>query len=118
VSAAEGVASLPPVPGLPGALPPPPLPGANYFNLQMSSGGIGPSIPFYLPPPPLPTGPIPGAYSPFSAPPSASTSSASSSATSSTAVEPPIPGTERPIPVYYPSQDPTRMGAVQLKPTE
>jgi len=113
VSAAEGVASLPPVPGLPGALPVP-GPGANYFNLPMSSGGLAPPIPFYLPPPPLPTGPMPGAYSPYSTAPSTSTASSSSSS----AMEPPIPGTERPIPVYYPSQDPTRMGAVQLKPSE
>lgn len=119
-SAAEGSASLPPVPGLPGALPPPPGPGANYFNLPMS-GGLAPPIPFYMPPPPLPVGPVPGAYSPFTPPPNRpppSAAAGSASAGSSNAIEPPIPGTERPIPVYYPSQDPTRMGAVQLKPTD
>ncbi|CAL8139338.1 unnamed protein product [Orchesella dallaii] len=110
---------LPPVPGLPGALPPPPPmsmgggggpSGSNFFNLPMSSGG-GPGgglPPYFLPPPPLPSGP---------APPRASAAAASSTVTSSSApaVEPPVPGTERPLPIYYPSQDPTRLGAVQLK---
>jgi pre-mRNA-splicing factor RBM22/SLT11 len=102
-SAAEGGVALPPVPGLPGALPPPPIPsssGVNYFNIPISST-LPPPIPFYMPPPPLP---------------SASYTAASSSASVVPGAEPPIPGTERPLPVYYPSQDPTRMGAVQIKP--
>jgi len=104
-SAAESVASLPPVPGLPGALPlPPSSSGMNYFNIP-STSGLPPPLPFLIPPPPLPN----------AAP------AAGPSSTVTSASEPGIPGTERPLPmptVYYPSQDPTRMGAVQLKPAE
>jgi len=109
-SIADGSVPLPSVPGLPGVLPPPPVSGNNFFNIPMTSTGLPPQIPFYMPPPPLPSGPAPGAYSV----PSATVTSAPPA--TSTGIEPPIPGTERPMPVYYPSQDPTRLGAVQLKP--
>ncbi|XP_027865041.1 pre-mRNA-splicing factor RBM22 [Xiphophorus couchianus] len=102
----EGVSEmgtrLDPVPGLPGALPPPPAldeeAPANYFNLDPSSSpaimnialppppGINPPPPGYGPPMFHPMGPM--------APP----------------VPPPMtmrpPGT-----IHYPSQDPQRMGA-------
>lgn len=100
---ADGTANLPPVPGLPAALPPPPSSsgGANYFGM-IGSNPLSSNIPppfLYMPPPPIPN-----------------RAAAAASSSSATAVEPPIPGTERPLPVYYPSQDPTRMGAIQIKP--
>jgi len=127
-SAGDGTVHLPPVPGLPGALPPPPVQsssggGSNFFNLP-SGNGAGPSMPYYMPPPPLPTGPVPGVYSSAVASkitPAPPTAAASSSSSGSSGTEPPIPGTEKPVAsatpsaIYYPSQDPTRMGAVQLK---
>lgn len=93
---------MPPVPGLPGALPVPHSSsggdGANYFNLPMaSSSSMAPPMSFFMPPPPMGYG----------KPTSTITSDDSS------ADEPSIPGTERPF--YYPSQDPTRMGAGALE---
>ncbi len=116
----EDGSNLPPVPGLPGTLPPPPSAmgmgagGSNFFNLPVAPGGSGMPNPYFIPPPPLPSGPAPSAAAPSRPAPSATVTSSSASS-SAPAVEPPVPGTERPLPIYYPSQDPTRLGAVQLK---
>lgn len=115
----EDGSNLPPVPGLPGTLPPPPSAmgmgggGSNFFNLPVQ-GGSGMPNPYFIPPPPLPSGPAPSAAS-ISRPAPSSTVTSSAASSSAPAVEPPVPGTERPLPIYYPSQDPTRLGAVQLK---
>uniref|UniRef100_A0A8C4X1V9 Pre-mRNA-splicing factor RBM22 n=1 Tax=Eptatretus burgeri TaxID=7764 RepID=A0A8C4X1V9_EPTBU len=84
-----------PVPGLPGALPPPPTseetPQANYFNLPPS--GPPPLMGMHLPPPPG-IGPPPPGFVPTTFPPPL----------------PPPPFIRGPSPVHYPSQDPHRMG--------
>jgi pre-mRNA-splicing factor RBM22/SLT11 len=91
ISAVEGVREvLEPVPGLPGALPPPPENIANnFFNLP----GIIP--PPMIPPPPMP--PPPFIFAPPMAPP----------------VTPIFPPGTTPTAIHYPSQDPSRMGASQ-----
>uniref|UniRef100_A0A8C2W1X5 Pre-mRNA-splicing factor RBM22 n=1 Tax=Chinchilla lanigera TaxID=34839 RepID=A0A8C2W1X5_CHILA len=87
---------LEPVPGLPGALPPPAAEeeaSANYFNLPPSGP---PAVmnsalpqPFGIAPPPPP------GFGPHMVPP----------------VGPPPPFMRAPGPIHYPSQDPQRMGA-------
>lgn len=87
ISAVDGVReTLEPVPGLPGALPPPPENVNNFFNL-----------PGMMPPPMIPPPPMPPAAFLFGPP-----------------AAPPIfpPGTV-PTGIHYPSQDPSRMGASQ-----
>jgi len=84
---------LEPVPGLPGALPPPPESmGNNFFNLQTSPGMMPPIM---IPPPPV--------APQFMFPPQIT-----ATATTTTPIFP--PGT---TPIHYPSQDPSRMGASQ-----
>ncbi|KAL2095221.1 hypothetical protein ACEWY4_009940 [Coilia grayii] len=94
---------LEPVPGLPGALPPPPVSEeegpANYFNLGPSSAPAVMNM--GLPPPPGVSMPAPPGFGPPMFP-------------SMDAMGPPMPP---PMPlrlpgqVHYPSQDPQRMGA-------
>ncbi|XP_025076196.1 LOW QUALITY PROTEIN: pre-mRNA-splicing factor RBM22-like [Pomacea canaliculata] len=107
----EGDLPLEPVPGLPGALPMPPEELANnFFNLGggpspampprgMSPRGPPPMHPFGMPirgpfPPGMHLPPPPPGVMPMRPPPGM----------------PPRPS--GPAPVHYPSQDPTRMGAV------
>ncbi|KAG2455837.1 RBM22 factor, partial [Polypterus senegalus] len=90
---------LEPVPGLPGALPPPPAveeeAPANYFNLPPSTTPAVMNI--ALPPPPGIAPPPPPGFGPplfhTMGPP------------------PPPPFLRAPGPIHYPSQDPQRMGA-------
>lgn len=91
ISAVEGIReTLEPVPGLPGALPPPPESVTNnFFNLP----GMMPQQ--IVPPPPMPP--------PFMFPPMAP----------STAAAPIFPPGTAPAAIHYPSQDPSRMGATQ-----
>ncbi|KAK7506347.1 hypothetical protein BaRGS_00002459 [Batillaria attramentaria] len=113
----EGDMSLEPVPGLPGALPLPPEElSNNYFNL---SGGPPAGMPPLPPRGMLPRGPPPmGPPPPFGMPPRGPPPPGMR-------LPPPPPGVMpiRPPPglpprppgpgiVHYPSQDPTRMGAV------
>ncbi|KAF6714856.1 Pre-mRNA-splicing factor RBM22 [Oryzias melastigma] len=93
---------LDPVPGLPGALPPPPALDeeghANYFNLDPSSAPAVMNI--GLPPPPGLNPPPPGFGPPMFHP--------------MGPMAPPVPPTIAmgpPGAIHYPSQDPQRMGA-------
>lgn len=98
---------LEPVPGLPGALPPPPENiGNNFFNLQSVSGMMPPMM--AIPPPPV----APQFMFPSQIPSSASSTSAVVAAAAVGAVPSQLfpPGT---APIHYPSQDPSRMGASQ-----
>lgn len=112
-----------PVPGLPGALPLPPNPN-DYFNLQASEmtvlppgmklhqipPGMIPGAPFPPMYPPLP--PYGQAYNtqaiPVPATPQAATSTTAAAATAQGGAIPPAPGG-----VHYPSQDPSRLGAIK-----
>ncbi|XP_014246837.1 pre-mRNA-splicing factor RBM22 isoform X2 [Cimex lectularius] len=112
-----------PVPGLPGALPAPPVElRDNFFNLLPGTAEAGlvaqqPTMmtpPMFAPPPPPP----PPAH--FFFPPAAGlrvyTPAATVAATlcpPGTSVEPippPPPGTVPPLAIHYPSQDPRRLG--------
>jgi len=82
---------LAPVPGLPGALPPPPYSmGSNFFNFQTSPGMMPPIM-------------IPPVAPQFMFPPQMT-----ATATTATPIFP--PGT---TPIHYPSQNPSRMGTSQ-----
>ncbi|CAB1333207.1 unnamed protein product [Coregonus sp. 'balchen'] len=91
---------LEPVPGLPGALPPPPVDEdtpTNYFNLGPNSAP--PVMNISLPPPPGVAMPPPPGFGPpmfHSMDPMGM---------------PPPMGMRPPVHVHYPSQDPQRMGA-------
>ncbi|CAL8263952.1 unnamed protein product [Lota lota] len=101
----EGVSEmgtrLDPVPGLPGALPPPPAldeeAPANYFNLDPGTSSV---MNIALPPPPGINPPPPGFGPPMFHP--------------MGHMAPPMPppmGMRPPGHIHYPSQDPQRMGA-------
>ncbi|KAK1904889.1 Pre-mRNA-splicing factor RBM22 [Dissostichus eleginoides] len=102
VGVSEMGTRLDPVPGLPGALPPPPAldeeAPANYFNLDPSSSPAVMNI--ALPPPPGINPPPPGFGPPMFHPMSH--------------MAPPMPppmSMRPPGQIHYPSQDPQRMGA-------
>ncbi|XP_054266257.1 pre-mRNA-splicing factor RBM22-like [Macrosteles quadrilineatus] len=130
--AQESIESLEPVPGLPGALPPPPTDlQDNFFNLAQSEIIPHPPPPPFLPPPMLPLPPLPRPPTglrppgppptPFFFPPHMRLPLRPPMF----APQPPLvpPGTAPPlppdlappgtIPIHYPSQDPSRLGAPQ-----
>ncbi|KAF6203434.1 hypothetical protein GE061_001765 [Apolygus lucorum] len=122
--------SYEPVPGLPGALPPPPmeLRGGDYFNLGGTGSAAGPGDPGAIPPPPPLLPPPMFALGPPAAPPFFFPSAPRY--LPAPAAPPPLcpPGTAPPLPpeistlappgttplappgVHYPSQDPRRLG--------
>lgn len=126
--AASGEDAYEPVPGLPGALPPPPVelarPSGDFFNL--GGDGLGPSMP--PPPPPQPLMPPPPpmfAIGPHGAPPFFFPSAPrylpgpAPPPLCPPGTAPPLPpemaplappGTTGPPGVHYPSQDPRRLG--------
>lgn len=102
--------SFDPVPGLPGALPMPPNPN-DYFNLQASEMTVlPPGLKLHqLPPGMIPGAPYPPMYPPL---PPYATPYSSQPVNIQPNVAPPIP----PPPgggVHYPSQDPSRLGAIK-----
>ncbi|XP_071105673.1 pre-mRNA-splicing factor RBM22-like [Haliotis cracherodii] len=100
---------LEPVPGLPGALPPPPEElGNNFFNLQ----GPPPALPPLPPRGMMPRGPPP--MPPFGIMPRGPPPMGMRMPPPPPGIMPirPPPGVHMRHMVHYPSQDPTRMGAV------
>lgn len=101
--------SFDPVPGLPGNLPLPPNPN-DYFNLQASEMTVmPPGMKIHqIPPSMIPGNPFPPIYPPM---PSFSGGAAfGSGSLSGSVLEPPLPPAAG---LHYPSQDPSRLGAVK-----
>lgn len=133
-SASESVEILEPVPGLPGALPPPPSDlQDNFFNLPQSEMIPHPPPPPFMAPPMLPLPPLPrpptGLRPPgpppfffpphMRLPPMRAPLFAPQPPLCPPGTAPPLPPDPTPlappgtIPIHYPSQDPSRLGAPQ-----
>lgn len=98
-----------PVPGLPSTLPMPPNP-TDYFNLQVADMTVLPAgVKLHqLPPGMIPGAPIPPMYSSGQM---YAGSSSSAGGSSSVPEHIPPPPTEKGV--HYPSQDPSRLGAMK-----